>query len=149
MVLTGIPTASAKRATAGLGLAAEGVSGRAHQIARMADGRLLVAGADQGAVPFRAQDRHVREWTFELMYELLKSYPAISGLPPAFGWLRSRTVTRNGLPYVGPHRNYPHQLFAFATIGHSLTGAFLAAGLTARALQDEPAPGDDAFGFGR
>lgn len=149
LVLTEKPAVAARKATAGIELTVRTLSGRLHEIVRLSDGRLLVVGAEQEAVPTRAQDRHIREWTFELMYELLKAYPAISGLPPAFGWLGRRAVARDGLPYVGTHRNYPHHFFALGTLGHSMTGAFLAARLLTRAVQGEPAPGDDAFGFRR
>ena len=98
----------------------------------------------------RARDGLVHQWTFELMYELLKMYPAISGLQPAFGWRLSSAVTKDALPYIGPHRNYPRHLFALGgSAGDSVTGAFLAARVLVRALEGQPESSDDAFGFTR
>src|SRR4029453_8352603 len=54
-------------------------------------------------------------------------YPAIVGLQPEWGWESSYGETADGLPYIGPHRNYPRHLFALGGAGDSLTGAFLAA----------------------
>ena len=39
---------------------------------------------------------------------------------------------REGLPYIGPHRNFPHQLFAFGDSSHSVTGAYLASRILLR-----------------
>ena len=38
--------------------------------------------------------------------------PAISGTPPEFGWHAPWSRAVDGLPFIGPHRNYPHHLFA-------------------------------------
>ena len=51
--------------------------------------------------------------------------------------------------YIGPHRNYPRHLFALGGEGDSITGAFLAARILARALQGQPQKGDDVFGWTR
>jgi glycine/D-amino acid oxidase-like deaminating enzyme len=87
--------------------------------------------------------------TGQLMYELLKMYPAISGLRPEFGWDLTYGETIDGVMYVGPHRNYPHHLFALGGGRHCLTGAFLAARLLARAVAGAPAKGDEVFGWTR
>ncbi|MEQ1730765.1 MAG: FAD-dependent oxidoreductase, partial [Vicinamibacterales bacterium] len=50
----------------------------AHRIRWTPDHRALVAGAEQNEASPRVRDALAREWTFELMYELLKVYPAIS-----------------------------------------------------------------------
>jgi glycine/D-amino acid oxidase-like deaminating enzyme len=83
------------------------------------------------------------------MYELLKMYPVISGLMPQFGWDLTYGATMDGVMYIGPHRNYPHHLFALGGGRHSLTGAFLAARLLARAVAGAPAKGDEVFGWTR
>ena len=83
------------------------------------------------------------------MYELLTMYPGDLGteagvrLGPAYG------ETADGLMYIGPHRNYPHHLFALGGSGDSVTGAFLAARILARAAAGAPAKGDDVFGWTR
>jgi hypothetical protein len=49
--------------------------------------------------------------------------------------------------YIGPHRNYPRHLFALG--GDSLSGAFLAARVLARAASGEPDKYDEDFGWTR
>jgi|CXWL01.1.fsa_nt_gi glycine/D-amino acid oxidase-like deaminating enzyme len=121
-----------------------------HRIRWTADHRALIAGAERAEAPVRSRDGLVREWTFELMYELLKVYPAISGLQPAFGWRLSSATTKDGLPYIGPHRNFPRHLFALGgAAGESAAGAFLASRILLRALVGTPQKGDEDFGWTR
>ena len=60
----------------------------------------------------------------------------------------SYAATPHGLPVIGPHRNYPHHLFALGDGSQSLTGAFLASRVLLRQHLDETQPGDAVFGFG-
>ena len=120
-----------------------------HRIRFTDDDRILVSGADQDETPARKRDAVLVQRTGQLMYELLTMYPAISGLMPEFGWERSYGHTSDGLPYIGPHRNFPRHLFALGGSGDSVTGAFLAARMLARHLQGTPDKGDDVFGWTR
>ena len=119
-----------------------------HRIRWTEDHRALIGGAEQHEAPARKRDAMVRQWTFELMYEFLKMYPAIAGLQPASGWSVSSAISRDRLPYLGAHRNYPRHLFAFGDTD-SLTGSFLAARILTRALEGTPDAADEAFGFTR
>jgi glycine/D-amino acid oxidase-like deaminating enzyme len=110
---------------------------------------MLVAGADQDEPPARLRDAVLRQRTGQLMYELLTMYPAISGLQPEYGWELGFGETADGLMYIGPHRNYPHHLFALGGGGDSVTGAFLAARILVRALRGESQKDDDVFGWTR
>ena len=83
------------------------------------------------------------------MYELSTLYPEISGIAPEYGWDAPYARTADGLPYVGPHRNFPHHLFAFADSSHSLTGSYLASRILLRHFLDEIDPADEGFGFAR
>jgi glycine/D-amino acid oxidase-like deaminating enzyme len=120
-----------------------------HRLRWTADNRLLVAGADQDETPARTRAAVLVQRTGQLMYELLTMYPAISGLRPEFGWDVQYGDTADGVPYIGAHRNYPNHLFALGGKSHSLTGAFLAARILARAASGSPAKGDEAFGWTR
>jgi glycine/D-amino acid oxidase-like deaminating enzyme len=119
-----------------------------HRIAWVDDERLLIGGADTAAVPPRTRDKVLIQRTGQLMYELSTFYPDISGLMPAFGWDTPYWRTSNGLPVIGPHRNYPFHLFAFGDASQSVTGAFLASRVLLRLHADEPQPSDAAFAFG-
>ena len=120
-----------------------------HRIRFTDDDRILVSGADQDAPAARNRDAVLVQRTGQLMYELLTMYPSISGLMPEFGWERGYGQTADGLPYIGPHRNFPRHLFALGGASDSVTGAFLAARILARHLQGTPDKGDDVFGWTR
>jgi len=113
------------------------------------DGRLLVAGGDQAEIPARVRPAAWVQRTGQLMYESLMMFPSISGLQPEYGWEAAYGETADGLMYVGPHRNYPHHLFALGGSGQSVTGSFVAARLIARALTGETRKGDDVLGWTR
>jgi glycine/D-amino acid oxidase-like deaminating enzyme len=83
------------------------------------------------------------------MYELSTLYPAISGAMPAYGWDSAYGRTADGLPYLGPHRNFPRHLFA---LGCGLAGpalAFLGSRILLRHFLDQPSKGDEFFDFSR
>jgi hypothetical protein len=53
------------------------------------------------------------------------------------------------LPCIGPHRNFPHHLFAFGDASQGITGAYLASRMLLRHHFDEMDPVDEVFGFHR
>ncbi len=110
--------------------------------------RLLVCGADQDETSLRSRPAVLLQRTGQLMYELLKRYPVISGLQPAYGWEASYGRTADGLMYIGAHRNYPHHLFALGGLGN-ITGAFVASRIVLRAIKGVPEKADGAFAWTR
>jgi glycine/D-amino acid oxidase-like deaminating enzyme len=113
----------------------------------LADDRLLFAGALGRPVPERQREKAIVQRTAQLMYELSVRYPAISGLPAAWGWSLPVVSTPDGLPWIGPHRNYPHHFFALALGWHGDGLGWLAARAAVRHLRNEPRREDEAFGF--
>ena len=120
-----------------------------HVVRWVGEDRVLVSGADADAPPPRQRDNVIVQRTGQLMYELSTLYPDISGVPPAFGWAADYARTTEGLPCIGPHRNFPHHLFAFGDASHGVTGAYLASRIMLRYHFDEMDPADDVFGFRR
>jgi glycine/D-amino acid oxidase-like deaminating enzyme len=131
------------------GVTVKDPSGAGRRIVWTPDGRLLVLGGDQDETPARRRSEVLVQRTGQLMYEALTMYPAIAGLQPAWGWDAPYGETADGLPYIGPHRNYPRHLFALGGAGDSLTSAFLAARILVRALQGAPEKSDQVFGWTR
>jgi glycine/D-amino acid oxidase-like deaminating enzyme len=120
-----------------------------HVVRWLDDERLLVMGADIETPPDRLKDKMVIGKTGQLMYELSVLYPDISGIQPAYGWSVDYAKTAEGLPYIGPHRNFPHHLFAFGDSSHSVTGSYLASRVLLRYALDELDTSDKAFEFNR
>jgi glycine/D-amino acid oxidase-like deaminating enzyme len=119
-----------------------------HRLAWTTGDRILWSGADQPRPPERLRERTLVQRTGQLMYELSLVVPAISGIQPEYGWDAPYSVARDGLPFLGPHRNYPHHLFAFG-LGTSPAAAFLASRVLARHLTGASEKADDLFGFAR
>jgi glycine/D-amino acid oxidase-like deaminating enzyme len=121
----------------------------AHVLRRTIDDRLLFMGADQPRVPPRSRDKAIVQRTGQLMYELSKLYPAVSGIQPEHGWDLHLAETSDGFICAGPHRNYPRHLFALGAGHNGAAASFLSARLLLRHHQGCPEPGDEAFGFPR
>jgi glycine/D-amino acid oxidase-like deaminating enzyme len=120
-----------------------------HVIRWVDDQRLLIEGAAGDTAPDRLREKTIVQRTGQLMYELSTIYPDISGIMPAYGWDAPYALTAEGLPYIGPHRNFPHQLLAFGDSSHGVTGAFLASRILLRHYLEEVDSADEAFGFTR
>ena len=120
-----------------------------HIVRWVDDERLLISGADDAEVPPRLRDKTIVQRTGQLMYELSTIYPDISGVLPEYGWEAPYALTAEGVPYIGPHRNFPHHLFAFGDASRSVTGAYLASRVLLRHHLGETAAADEAFGFNR
>ena len=120
-----------------------------HRIRWTPDQQIVVSGADQDETPARTRDALLVQRTGQLMYELLMMYPAISGLQPQYGWHLPYGESADGLMYIGPHRNYPHHLFALGGGGDSISGAFVAARILARAVRGQVDKADEVFGWTR
>jgi glycine/D-amino acid oxidase-like deaminating enzyme len=118
-----------------------------HVLRWIADEQLLVMGADAESAADREPDKVLVQRTGQLMYELSTLYPDISGIQPEYGWSAPYARTGDGLPFIGPHRNYPHHLFAFGDASHSATGAYLASRVLLRHHLGELDPADEVFGF--
>jgi glycine/D-amino acid oxidase-like deaminating enzyme len=83
------------------------------------------------------------------MYELSVMRSAISGTMPEYSWDSEYSRTIDGVPYYGPHRNYPHHYFAFSGGPGGLGFSFTAARIILRHIQGEPEKGDEPFSFVR
>ena len=118
-----------------------------HHVRWVDDDRLLVAGADGPSVVDRLREKTIVQRTGQLMYELSVLHPDISGLAPAYGWDAGYGRTGDGLPYVGPHRNFPRHLFAFGCGSHAVTDAYLASRILLRHHLDQVEAADEVFGF--
>ncbi len=119
-----------------------------HCLAWTPDHRILWTGADQPRTPARLRQPTLVQRTGQLMYELSLVLPDISGVQPEHGWDAPYSAGRDGLPLIGPHRNYPNHLFAFG-LGLNPAAAFLASRLLVRHLTGTVEKTDEAFGFGR
>ena len=115
----------------------------------LSEDRLLFAGGLSSTPPARLRDKLLKERTAELMYELSLRYPAISGLPARWAWDTEVVTAVDGLPWIGPHRNYPFHFFSMAYGWHGDSLAWHAAKAALRFFKDEATREDAALGFAR
>jgi glycine/D-amino acid oxidase-like deaminating enzyme len=119
-----------------------------HQLWWTADHRAVFSGADQKRTPERLREKTLVQRTGQLMYELTRLYPAISGAMPTHGWDVPLAHTADDVLYAGPHRNFPHQYFAFGTL-HDPARAYLASRILLRCALGETNKDDETFAFAR
>jgi glycine/D-amino acid oxidase-like deaminating enzyme len=120
-----------------------------HWLRWLADNRALFAGALGRPAGTRRRDKVLVQRTGQLMYELSLRYPVISGLPAHWSWDVPVVSTLHGLPWIGPHRNYPFHFFALAFGWHGDGLAWFAARAALRFAQGAPRREDEVFAFGR
>ena len=120
----------------------------AHHLWFTADNRALFAGGDQKRPPDRLQEKTLVQRTGQLMYELTRLYPEISGAMPDYGWEVPLAHPIDGVPYAGSHRNFPFHHFAFGT-SHDPARAYLASRIILRNVLGRPEKADEFFSFAR
>lgn len=143
------PLSAATRSELGRGTAIICDTDRpAHRLWFTDDHRAIFAGADQKRPPDRLRDKTLAQRTGQLMYELSRLYPAISGAAPAYGWDVPLAHPVDDVLYAGAHRNFPHQQFAFGT-SHDPARAYLASRILLRGVIGKPEKDDELFSFAR
>jgi len=120
-----------------------------HWLRWLPEDRAMFAGALTRLPPPRQQDQVLVQKTAQLMYELSVRYPEISGLPARWSWHTEIVTTPDGLPWIGPHRNYPFHFFAMAFGWHGDSLAWSAARAALRYFSGEATKDDEALSFAR
>ncbi|MFN8058437.1 MAG: FAD-binding oxidoreductase [Vicinamibacterales bacterium] len=120
-----------------------------HRWRLLKDRRILVQGADDASRAARGRESLVVQRSGQLMYELSRLYPDISGVRPAYAWSCPGASAADGLFVAGPHRAVPHHVFALGLARAGLGGAYLASKIAMRHVTDECRAGDEHVGFGR
>ena len=120
-----------------------------HYLRWTQDHRMLFGGGDQTPPHRLRRERALVQRAGQLMYELSVLYPVVSGVRPEYAWAGPSVTTADGLPFIGPHRNYPRHLFALGFGGNGLAQGFLASRMLLREYLGAPDKGDDLLGFTR
>lgn len=148
-VVTDRLPASVRREVGSRAMVMSDTASPAHLLRWLKDDRVLFCGADGPPVAPRVRAATIVQRANQLMYELSTLYPAISGVRPAWGWDLLQHGSPDGLPVIGPHRNFPRHLFALGHGRHGVATAWLAAKLLLREYRGDRAKGDERFGFSR
>jgi glycine/D-amino acid oxidase-like deaminating enzyme len=98
-----------------------------------ADNRILVGGAD---VPFKnakRRDALIDKKESELVIQLKDLIPDLN-IVPDFTWAGTFGVTKDALPYIGPHPDYPNSYFVLGFGGNGITFSVMAMEILSDAL---------------
>ena len=89
------------------------------------DSRLIVGGEDVDFIDEAGRDRLLASKVRILERKSRKMFPHISWKLAA-AWTGTFAESKDGLPYIGPHKSYPGAQFAFGYGGNGITFAALA-----------------------
>lgn len=127
-VLATEPIAARLRRELGLGDVLLWDTKRPYHYARWTkDRRLLLGGGDRPLVAPRLRARAFAEGTRAVRQYFEALFPALGAVGIDYAWEGLFAITPDGLPYIGPHRQYPRHLFALGYGGNGMTFGFLAA----------------------
>jgi glycine/D-amino acid oxidase-like deaminating enzyme len=144
------PLAPAERRRIGLSAVMLWDTGRPYHYARWTpDHRLMLGGCDRPAVPTRQRQSALDEGTRGVHADFVRLYPALADIAIDYRWEGLFATTPDGLPYIGPHRHYPRQLFALGYGGNGMTFGFLAARLLLDWYRGDRSADHALFAFSR
>jgi glycine/D-amino acid oxidase-like deaminating enzyme len=113
-----------------------------------ADNRILVGGAD---VPFKnakGRDALIDKKELALVKQLKHLLPNLDIIPD-FTWAGTFGVTKDSLPYIGPHPDYPNSYFVLGFGGNGITFSVMAMEILSDALAGRKNKFLDYFRFQR
>jgi glycine/D-amino acid oxidase-like deaminating enzyme len=144
------PLTRSVRRRIGLGAVMLWDTGRPYHYARWtADHRLVLGGADRPAVSERQRQAALEHGTRAVLAHFTRLYPSLTEIEIECRWEGLFATTPDGLPYIGPHRRYPRQLFALGYGGNGMTFGFLASRLLLDWYRGDRSSDHALFAFNR
>jgi glycine/D-amino acid oxidase-like deaminating enzyme len=112
------------------------------------DGRVVMGGADRPFATAQHRRRLLLRQTRRVESQFRRLFPAI---PFDVDWRWGGTFgdTRDGLPYIGTVRQFPHGYFALGYGGNGITFSWIAANLLLDRFLDRRNPDAELFDFDR
>jgi glycine/D-amino acid oxidase-like deaminating enzyme len=111
--------------------------------------RLLLGGEDRLVRPGQRHRQQFKTASRDLRAYFEARLPALAGVRTEFAWEGLFAMTADSLPYIGPHRRYPHHWFALGYGGNGMTFGFLAARLLLERWQGVKSRDHALFEFAR
>jgi glycine/D-amino acid oxidase-like deaminating enzyme len=144
------PIAKELRRELGLGDVMLWDTARPYHYARWTpDDRHLLGGGDRPPVAERQRASALRDGAARVWRYFLRRYPALERAGIDYAWEGLFATTPDGLPYIGPHADYPRHLFALGYGGNGMTFGFLAGRLLLEQYRGRRSRDHALFGFER
>lgn len=112
------------------------------------DNRILIGGKDDLFTNAGRRDAALTVKAKKLENSFLKLFPHIP-FKTDFKWAGIFAETKDGLPYIGSIRQYPHTFFALGYGGNGIVFGFLSALIIMDMITGKPNSNSDIFGFDR
>ncbi|AIQ51669.1 NAD(P)/FAD-dependent oxidoreductase [Paenibacillus sp. FSL R7-0331] len=113
------------------------------------DGCIIAGGKDEQLTGPDRRDVRVLSQCQLLLKEVEALFPEINGVEAEFSWGAVFGSTRDGLPYMGPHPEYPHCYFIEGYGGNGTVYSMIAADLLADTLAGRSRPELELFSLTR
>jgi len=97
------------------------------------DNRILVGGGDERFKNARKRDKLIDKKETFLIESVRKLLPALK-LIPDFTWAGTFGVTKDALPYIGSHSDYPNSYFVLGFGGNGITFSVMGMNILSDAL---------------
>lgn len=112
------------------------------------DNRVLIGGEDEEFVDPAKRDSMITEKSAKLEKKLKKLVPSLK-FRTDFAWAGTFGETKDGLPYIGEHPNFPSAYFVLGFGGNGITFSVIGMDMIATHLKGETHPLDEVFRFRR
>lgn len=112
------------------------------------DNRLLIGGEDEEFVDAAKRDEMLTEKATKLEKQIKKTLPDVV-FRTDFAWAGTFGETKDGLPYIGEHPNFPNAYFILGFGGNGITFSVLGMEMLSRSLKQKLHKLDQYFRFRR
>ncbi|CAN5172635.1 FAD-dependent oxidoreductase [soil metagenome] len=112
------------------------------------DNRILIGGEDEEFVEAAKRDSLITEKSAKLDKKLKKLIPGLK-FRTDFAWAGTFGETKDGLPYIGKHPNFPSAYFVLGFGGNGITFSVIGMDMVAAMLKGEKHSLDHHFRFRR
>lgn len=113
------------------------------------DGRIIAGGKDEQLTSVERREVRVLSQCERLVEEVTALFPELQGVKAEFSWGAVFGTTHDGLPYMGPHPEYPHCYFIEGYGGNGTCYSMIAAELLADTLAGKTRPELELFSLAR
>lgn len=113
-----------------------------------ADGRLLIGGGDENFKNPVKRDALIGKKEKEVL-KVLKNVKPEYDFYTDFTWAGTFGETKDGLPYIGTHKNHPNAYFVLGFGGNGITFSVTGMQMASSFLKEENHPLTEYFKFGR
>ncbi|MBK8465025.1 MAG: FAD-binding oxidoreductase [Chloracidobacterium sp.] len=112
------------------------------------DNRILIGGEDEDFLDTKKRAALLNKKAARLEKKLKKLLPSVK-FRTDFAWAGTFGETKDGLPYIGKHPNFPSAYFVLGFGGNGITFSVIGMDMTAAMLKGEKHPLDEYFRFRR